>query len=172
MKVRTMKILAFFLCIALSLCFAGCGAAQNESGQVSDDKENGQISSGEEGGQAQEAEENKLYLRVGERVLRATLADNSSVQAFKELLPLTLAMHDYGGVEKVGNLGETLPPNNERISVSAGDLILYQGNQHSIYYSTNTWSLTRIGKIDDITASELKDLLGEGDVTVELFLSE
>ena len=45
---------------------------------------------------------------------------------------------------------------------------MYQGNHFVIYYDTNRWSLTRLGRIDNVTQSELKAILGEGDVTVTL----
>ncbi|MDE7247687.1 MAG: hypothetical protein K2N43_07345, partial [Lachnospiraceae bacterium] len=52
----------------------------------------------------------------------------------------------------------------------AGDIILYQGRTLTIYYDTNSWSLTPIGKIDDVDAEELREALGTGDVTVTLSL--
>jgi formylglycine-generating enzyme required for sulfatase activity len=82
--------------------------------------------------------------------------------------PLTIQMQDYGGFEKVGSLGRTLPRNDEQINTTAGDLILYQGNRFVIYYSTNSWNFTRLGRIDKATAGELKAALGDGDVSVTL----
>lgn len=81
-------------------------------------------------------------------------------------------MRDYAGMEKVGAIGTDLPTNNEQITTEAGDLILYMGNAFVIYYAPNSWNFTRLGKINDITAEELKDILGEGDVQVMLSLSE
>lgn len=104
----------------------------------------------------------------GKHTLTATLADNSSATAFYELLengPVTIKMHDYGNFEKVGSLGTTLPRNDTQITTTAGDIILYQGNQITIYYDTNSWSFTRLGKIDGVTQAELKKILGKGDVT-------
>ena len=75
----------------------------------------------------------------GSHKLTATLVDNSSATAFYELLkkgPLTVDMHDYGSFEKVGSLGTTLPRNDTQITTQAGDIILYQGNQITIYYDT------------------------------------
>lgn len=71
-------------------------------------------------------------------------------------------------MEKVGQLGVSLPRNDEYITTSPGDLILYQGNQFVIYYDTNRWSLTRLGRILDVTQQELKQALGTGSVTVTL----
>ena len=104
----------------------------------------------------------------GKSELTATLVDNSSAVAFYELLkkgPLTVDMHDYGSFEKVGPLGTTLPRNDTQITTTAGDIILYQGNQITIYYDTNSWNFTRLGKVDGVTQAELKKILGKGDVT-------
>jgi len=47
---------------------------------------------------------------------------------------------------------------------------LYQGNQITIYYAQNSWNFTRLGKINDITAQGLKEVLGSENVTVTLSL--
>ena len=104
----------------------------------------------------------------GSHTLAATLADNSSAMAFYELLekgPVTVKMTDYGNFEKVGPLGTKLPRNDTQITTQAGDIILYQGNQITIYYDTNSWNFTRLGKVDGVTQAELKKILGKGDVT-------
>ena len=71
-------------------------------------------------------------------------------------------------MEKVGDIGTDLPTNDEQITTEAGDLILYMGSAFVIYYAPNSWNFTRLGKINDITAQELKDLLGSGDVQATL----
>lgn len=117
----------------------------------------------------------KLYIKVNNETLTATLSDNSSVDALVERLknePLTINMSDYANMEKVGSLGFSLPRNDEQISTGAGDLILYQGNSFVIYYDHNNWNFTRLGKIDNISQKELKDILGTGDVTVTLSIEE
>ena len=121
----------------------------------------------------QEVTEMKMKVQVGESVFTATLAENSSVDALRELMtdgPLTLHMSDYASMEKGVDLGVTLPQNNEQMNTQAGDIILYQGRTFVIYYDTNSWSLTPIGKIDDVDAEELREALGDGDVTVTLSL--
>lgn len=114
---------------------------------------------------------NTIKISVNGSVLTATLVDNSSVDAFMELLskgPLTIEMSDYGNMEKVGSIGEQLPTNDTRITTEPGDIILYQGSALVIYYDANTWSFTRLGKIDGLTQEELKDILGDGSVTVTI----
>lgn len=132
----------------------------------------------EEGESENENQENMetstIKLKVGGKTFTATLVDNSSTRALKALLAegdLTIEMEDYARMEKVGPIGTTLPRNDEQISTVPGDLILYQGRYFVIYYGRNSYSLTRLGKIDNVSESELKAALGDGDVTVALALS-
>lgn len=118
-------------------------------------------------------EANRMNIEIGDSVLTATLVENSSTDALKEVLaegPLTVNMRDYERMEKVGPLGMDLPRNDEPITTEAGDLILYQGNALVIYYAPNSWSFTRLGKIDEVTADELREVLGDGNVTITLSL--
>lgn len=131
----------------------------------------------EEGESENENQENMetstIKLKVGGKTFTATLVDNSSTRALKALLAegdLTIEMEDYARMEKVGPIGTTLPRNDEQISTVPGDLILYQGRYFVIYYGRNSYSLTRLGKIDNVSESELKATLGDGDVTVTLAL--
>lgn len=118
-------------------------------------------------------EESIMKITAGDTVFMAELADNSSAEALKTLLaegPLTIEMSDYASMEKVGLIGQDLPRNDEQISTDAGDIILYQGNSLVIYYGTNSWNFTRIGKINGVTKQELLDAFGDGDVTVTFSL--
>lgn len=111
----------------------------------------------------------------GSHKLTATLVNNSSATVFYQLLekgPITVDMHDYGNFEKVGSLGTSLPRNDSQITTEAGDIILYQGNQITIYYDTNSWNFTRLGKVDGVTQAELKRILGKGDVTAVFSVME
>ena len=120
-------------------------------------------------------ETNRMNIKIGDTVLTATLVENSSVDALIEALaegPITINMRDYGSMEKVGSLGIDLPRNDEQITTEAGDIILYQGNAFVIYYAPNSWNFTRLGKIDNVSAEELREVLGDGNVTITLFLPQ
>ena len=113
-----------------------------------------------------------LKITVGDQELLATFADNSSAEDFRKLLsqgPVTISMEDYGGFEKVGPLGTTLTRNDTRITTQPGDVILYQGNQITIYHGTNTWNFTRLATINDST--DLQTKLGAGTVQVTFSLA-
>ena len=119
-------------------------------------------------------ESNTIRLTIeGGRTFTATLVDNSSTQALKEQLAkgnITVEMEDYANMEKVGSLGIRLPRNDRQTTTGPGDLILYQGHNLVIYYDTNSWSFTRLGKIDNASQADLKAALGKGDVKVTLSL--
>lgn len=112
---------------------------------------------------------NKITVSFNGHTYPATLSDNSSASAFAELLEskggsMTIHMSDYGSLEKVGSLGTSLPRNDKQTTTSAGDIILYQGNQITVYYAQNSWNFTRLGRLGDPTG--LWDALGSGDVDI------
>lgn len=118
-------------------------------------------------------DQNTIVAQIGDNTLTIKLEENSSARALKGLLgngPLTVEMHDYNKFEKVGKLGTSLPQNNESITTEPGDVILYQGTSITIYYDVNTWNFTRIGKVQNLTQEELKEILGDQDVTVTFSL--
>lgn len=117
-------------------------------------------------------EDTVMKIKIGNKEFTAELEDNSSVDALKMLMKdgLTLDMSDYAGMEKGADLGSVLPQNNVPMNTEPGDIILYQGRTLVIYYDTNSWSLTPIGKINNVNADELKKALGKGNVTVTFSL--
>ena len=119
----------------------------------------------------------KLYLTIGGITKTATLVSNSSTEALMAQLQkddITYEAHDYGNFEKVGPLGYTFPENNAQISTEPGDLILYQGSNLCIYYDTNSWNFTRIGKLDGMTQADIKTWVNAsgGNVSVTLSVSQ
>ena len=115
----------------------------------------------------------KVLLKVGGNTMTATLTDNGATRELTKLLEqgdITIRMSDYGGFEKVGALPQSFPTSNTQITTEPGDIMLYQGNQMVIFYGSNSWSYTRLGKIDDATVSNLRQFLGNGDITLTLSL--
>lgn len=109
----------------------------------------------------------KMNLQVGNNSFTATLESNAAVDALVDMMreaPVIIQMSDYSGFEKVGSLGTSLPTSNSQITTKSGDIVLYNGNQIVIFYGSNSWSYTRLGRIDDLSGWE--DALGNGGVTV------
>ncbi len=113
---------------------------------------------------------NELLLSVGDKRLSVEWEDNESVDALKDLagsgMKIDMAM--YGGFEQVGSIGTSLPRNDSQTTTGPGDIVLYSGNQIVIFYGSNSWSYTRLGRITGLDEKELEDTFGNGDVTIGL----
>lgn len=179
------------------LLLAGCGGAQEalaQSQEITETAETGETAvaaktaaaaelaaaaAGESGnlseteGVSEEEEETgmKMNVEVNGTVFTAALENNGAADALAEMMkdqPVTIQMRDYAGFEKVGPLGQNLPASDSRTTTQAGDIVLYQGNQIVIFYGSNTWSYTRLGKIEDLSGWE--EALGRGDAAVTFSL--
>ena len=115
--------------------------------------------------------ETKLLISVNGQELTASFADSTAAKELAEKLkaePVTVTLNEYGGFEKVGKLPWSLTRTDASTETEPCDIMLYQGSQMTIFYNSNSWSYTKLGHIDNITQDELKDILGEGDVTITL----
>lgn len=124
-------------------------------------------------GNGTESEEMNILMKIGDEAVNVIWEDNESVRVLTELLgeqPLSIQMSMYGGFEQVGALGTSLPREDEQTITQAGDIALYSGNQMVVFYGSNSWAYTRLGRITDKSAEELAELLGSGDVTITLEL--
>ena len=116
-----------------------------------------------------------IKIKVNNSILEVKLENNEATKSLVERLKngdITVNAKEYGGFEKVGNLGFSLPRNDTNINTSAGDIVLYQGNQISLFYNSSSWSYTKLGKVQNISSKELKNILGSGDVTLVLSLNK
>ena len=154
------------LLVVIVMLLPGC-SADPATGSNASENTAGSIPTGEM--------DRVFYAHVNGSILPILAAENSSADALWELLKtgdVTIDMHDYGSFEKVGALGTTIPRNDTQITTEPGDVILYQGNQVTIYYDVNSWSFTRLGKVQGLSQAELKTVLGVGNVTVTFSLSK
>lgn len=145
--------------LAAAMLLMGCAAASSQAAASSSENE------------SVEDTAMKMKIEVNGSLFTATLADNAASDALADWVeegPVTLELSDYAGFEKVGPLGRSLPASDSQTTTHAGDIVLYQGDQIVLFYGSNSWSYTRLGRIDDLTGWE--DALGGGDVTITLSL--
>ena len=155
-KVKHLILFVLLLCLGFAL--TACGG--NLGGGELPDNEGEEIT--------------ELYITISGNKMKVTLAENSSVDALVELLrqgDITYIANDYGGFEKVGSLGHTLPTNHVQTVTEPGDIVLYQTNQIVMFYGNNSWSYTRIGKLNYSSQSELESFLGARQGSVQVTIS-
>ncbi|MBQ9058349.1 MAG: SUMF1/EgtB/PvdO family nonheme iron enzyme [Atopobiaceae bacterium] len=123
---------------------------------------------------ATEAANTRLQLSINGQVANLIWEDNESVAALKELVSdggaREIQMSPHGGFEQVGSLGASLPSNDVQMTTEAGDVVLYSSNQIVLFYGSNTWAYTRLGKIVSPSADELAQVLGARGVSVTIEL--
>lgn len=113
-----------------------------------------------------------LKMKIGDTSVAVDWEENDSVAALAKFVEggaLTIRMSMYGGFVQVGSLGTRLPRDDKQTKTESGDIVLYSGDQIVVFYGSNSWAYTRLGHISDKTAEEMTRLLGNGDVTINLF---
>lgn len=113
-------------------------------------------------------EEEIMKLEIDENVLDVSWNNSASVTALKEIKPLTINMHLYGGFEQVGSIGQSIVSDDKEITTKPGDIVLYSNNQIVVFFGTNTWSYTKLGHIN-LSDSELNTLLNKSNVTLKIY---
>lgn len=115
--------------------------------------------------------EGEISMTIDDTDVTVVWEDNESVMALKEFIadkPLVIDASAYGGFEQVGSLGTTLPSDDEQIQTKAGDIMLYSSDQIVVFFGTNSWSYTPLGRITDKSDQELEDLLKGDNVKIKL----
>ena len=118
-----------------------------------------------------------MNITIGGETHGVTLADNAATQALVEKLqegPVSINLNTNGDFEIWGALGFSLPTSNEYIDCQPGDVVLYAGSNICIFYGYNSYSYTRLGRIDGLSAEQLKKFLkgGQRNISVTLSLPE
>lgn len=153
---KKIKFMACALALSAAILSAGCTVARSDGGNAADDNMT-------------------VYITVGEESAEIKLGSGNAAQQLAERLAegdIVYAADDYGGFEKVGALGFSLPRSDERITTQPGDVMLYQGDSIVIFYGSNSWAYTPLGRIQGLAQQDLRGLLqaGRGQVQVTLSL--
>ena len=175
------KLLILVLVSALALVMGACGAdpAEEQSEQDTDAKATDTETSAAEVSSAgaetettnSETTDMKMKLFIDDQEVSVEWEDNEAVSALAGQVkeqPLTIDMSMYDDFEQVGELGTSLPAEDVQMETKPGDIMLYAGDKIVVFYGTNSWAYTPLGKIKDKTEEELAELLGQHDVTITL----
>ena len=112
-----------------------------------------------------------LQMLIDGTAVAVAWEDNAAVDTLRELCngqTLTIDMSMYGGFEQVGSIGTQLPRDDVQTTTEAGDIMLHAGDQMVVFYGSNSWAYTRLGRITDKSQVQLSELLSGGNVTITL----
>lgn len=180
------KMFFFLLSLSIVAIMTACSFSEQQSAEDFSSLESSQSTEtepsqdgtktnfdSEKSGETEDITEMKMNVQIGNTSFKAVLEDNAATRELIEIMkqePISIDMDDYSGFEKVGPLGRSLTTENHPTTTFAGDIVLYNGNQIVMFYGSNSWSYTRIGKIENLSGWE--EALGNGSITAVLSLEE
>ena len=152
------KRIAIMLCLAFVCCAGGC------------EKETAQSTASSTETEVQEEEAVTMKLYINDTEVPVVWENNAAVEALAAEAgkgDIVVKMSMYGGNEQFGPLGKSYPANNRQVTTSNGDIVLFNNDQIVVFYGSNTWSYTRLGKMA-LPEDEVTELLSNGDITLRL----
>lgn len=155
MKCSVKRVVRILLCISLAFCIVGCG---NDKPKPVD--ENSEIN--------EEGISMKLYINDVE--IPVIWEDNDTVSELMGEVAkgsVTVKMSMYSDNEQVGSLGRSYTSNNKQMTTHNGDIVLYNNSNIVVFYGSNSWSYTRLGKMD-LSENDVTALLSKGDIELRL----
>lgn len=159
------------LVFALAVAFSACGGAPSDTGETVGGATANDVTEREPETE-ETGTEKTMRMFIDDAEMSVDWEDNESVEALKKLAEngLSVRASGYGGFEQVGSLGTSLPRSDRRMTAEAGDIVLYSGDRIVVFYGSNSWEYTPLGKITDKTGAELASLLGGDGATIKLDL--
>ena len=150
------RVLLFSLCILVLSGLVGCREKEITDKSTIDD----------------EKEYMKLYFNDTE--IPVIWEDNQTVQELMEEAgkgDIVVQMSMYSDNEQVGSLEKSYTKNDEQITTYSGDIVLYSGDEIVVFYGSNSWAYTRLGKMN-IQESDVTELLSNGDITLKIAIEK
>lgn len=186
-RCKLSRVSAAFLCVLLICSMAGCGQNHkaealpqaNETTATSTTAEVSEEESTEtpaflttpiEENNSEKAEDTEMKLYFNETEIPVIWEKCPTVDELKEEAEkgdIIINMSMYGGWEQVGSLGKTYTSNDKQMTAVSGDIVLYCGNQIVVFYGSNSWSYTKLGKMT-LPEDELETLLSNENITLTI----
>lgn len=163
---------ALLLCLTL-FGVAGCGvppAAREVSSQPPAPAVEAPPADTKEELPEEEADESTMKLWIDETEIPVIWEENETVGELRQQVlqgDVTVSLSMYSNNEQVGPLGRSYPRNDVQTTTHNGDIVLYSGDQIVVFYGSNSWAYTRLGKMD-LEETAVTTLLSNGDVTLRL----
>ena len=180
------RVLLLSLCVLVLFGIVGCrekrsASFENDiSEEIIDNSTETQISAEElerteiTGKSAIDDEKEYMKLYFNDIEVPVIWEDNQTVQELMEEAgkgDIVVCMTMYSDNEQVGSLGKSYTKNDEQITTHSGDIVLYSGDKIVVFYGSNSWAYTRLGKMN-IPESDVTELLSNGDITLKIAIAK
>ena len=179
------RVLPLSLCMLVLFCFAGCvGKSDSFENDISEEIVDSDIESQpavealEKTGISEESvindEEENMKLYFNDIEIPVIWEDNQTVQELmKEAgngdIIVRMSMHSDN--EQFGPLGKKYTRDDKQTTTHNGDIVLYSGDKIVVFYGSNSWAYTRLGKMN-IPESDVTELLSNGDITLKITIAK
>ena len=165
------RVLLLSLCVSVLFGLAGCREKRSVSFE-NDISEEIIDNSTDKSAMDDEKEYMKLYFNDTE--IPVIWEDNQTIQELMEEAgkgDIVVQMSMYSDNEQVGSLEKSYIKNDEQITTHSGDIVLYSGDKIVVFYGSNSWAYTRLGKMN-IPESEVTELLSNRDITLKIAIEK
>lgn len=171
------KILIVISCLLLLFSLMGCGSKNTDKLKESQAVTEALSDNTAEKDNVTPADNNKtsyedtyMNLYINETNIPVTWEDNDTVNEIRKealLGDIVVSMSMYSDFEQVGPLGKKYTRNDSQTTTNNGDIVLYSGNQIVVFYGSNTWAYTRLGKMN-LSEEDVEKLLSSGNVILRI----
>lgn len=119
-------------------------------------------------------EEENMKLYFNDIEIPVIWEDNQTVQELmKEAgngdIIVRMSMHSDN--EQFGPLGKKYTRDDKQTTTHNGDIVLYSGDKIVVFYGSNSWAYTRLGKMN-IPESDVTEILSNGDITLKITIAK
>ena len=171
------------LLLAVMLCLSGCAdrpglpteppvfAAKNTP-QAAESERAAKMTTEETTMPEIDTTEPMLFLTIDGTAVDVQWENNAAVAELYSLAQnaITVNTSAYGGFEQVGSLPQSFSRSDVQMTTQPGDIVLYSGNQLVLFFGSNSWSYTKLGHINGLSADELAALLDKEQTVIKFQL--
>ena len=180
------RFLTNVMCIVFILCLSACGSTTNNPSGTTfpgpvdsvEQTKNADMSNADildkeiVDGETNTAsgEESEMKLFINDVEIPVIWEENDSVAELMEEASkgdIIISMSMYSDFEQVGSLGKKYHSDDKQMTVYNGDIVLYNSSNIVLFYGSNTWAYTKLGKMN-LSEQEVIDLLSNGNVTIKI----
>ncbi|WP_156021111.1 cyclophilin-like fold protein [Streptococcus ruminantium] len=161
------RTVLLILPLCMILVISGCNSSDDRVNQTNDSEKSLRVSSESE---SKMIEDVNIKLYLNDKEVEVIWENNAAIEEiFKDVKnnDLIVEMSMYGGFEQVGDLGKRYTQNDKQITTKSGDIVIYGGDKIVVFYGSNTWEYTKLGKINE-SEYTITNLLSKGNIELKI----